>query len=215
MISLPISHQRCLCDMLDLPTIAAVAAFWILPLALYFVLGKETTYELHGYQHDFLVAMAAAKLPAVEEVKKRLKLSGMAAAMQALAEQAQSQSNIYDTFHCVHCGSKNPADWIKERKGKKEPYTLAVTAEASAFLATALIVPVQKLGEPPVRQVVDGLRTSNPSKAARVVIDWAIDKFGALDDGKPKLAKAKAASKAPAKSPAKSPARPSKSPKRR
>ena len=46
------------------------------------------------------------------------------------------------------------------------------------------------------------------------VAQKAIEKYGALEDGKPKLAKAKAAAKSPAKAAAKSPARPSKSPRR-
>lgn len=81
---------------------------------------------------------------------------------------------MYDGFHCVHCGSKDPAPWIKERKGKKEPYALKLSEQAASFLASELLVPVEKLGQPPVRQVVDGARRSDHNKAARVAIDWAI-----------------------------------------
>ena len=94
------------------------------------------------------------------------------------------QAEIYDGFHCVHCGSKNPEPWIKDRKGKKEPYPLAVTEHVAAFLASELLVPVEKLGTPPVRQVVAGPRKAGPSKAARCAIDWAIQEFaGAIYAG--------------------------------
>ena len=77
----------------------------------------------------------------------------------------------------------------KGRKGKKEPYALAVNESVSNFLASAILVPVEKLGEPPVRQVVPGPKRADPSKAARCAIDWAIPKFDALADGKPKVKK--------------------------
>lgn len=191
-----------------MPVIASISVFWLLPLALYFRMMKKAgvTFELHAYQHDFLTAMASSSLPAVEAVTEKHGVTGAAAALQVLAEQALEDSKVrakmYDTFQCVHCGSKNPAAWIKDRKGKKEPYTLPVTEQVSSFLATALLVPVAKLGEPPVRQVVEGPRKADPSKAARVAIDWAIQEYGALEDGKPKT---KSAAKSPraAKSPSK------------
>ena len=200
---------------ISMTTVFAIAVCWVIPAALYYytnLLAKNFTYELHAYQVDFLQAMAAAKLPAVEKCAKEDGVSGAAAALQAIALQAMQDQKVratmYDTFHCVHCGSKNPAAWIKDRKGTKEPYHLAVTPPVAAFLATALLVPVQKLGEPPVRQVVDGPRHADSSKAARVAIDWAIQAYDALLDGKPKA-------KAGAKAAQKSPKRAGTSPKRR
>jgi len=159
----------------------AIAACWVLPALLYFKLSnsKKPTFDLHAYQHDFLAAMAAQS-----------GLSSAAAALEAIVVRAMLEPEVraamYDGFHCVHCGSKNPATWIKERKGKKEPYTLPVNKQVSSFLASDLLVPVEKLGEPPVRQVVPGPRKADPSKAARVAVDWAIQAYGALVDGEPK-----------------------------
>jgi hypothetical protein len=118
-------------------TALAIAICWLLPAILFFKCQRKvTTYELHAYQHDFLLAMAAAKLPA--EVSTGV--TGAAAALEMIVAQAIQdeavRSAIYDGFHCVHCGSKDPAAWIKERKGKKEPYTLPVTPKVAAFLAT-------------------------------------------------------------------------------
>ena len=66
------------------------------------------------------------------------------------------------------------------------PVELAVTKLVVSFLSMELLVPVEKLGEPPVRQVVDGPRRADPGKAARCAIDWAIKNYSALPDGQPK-----------------------------
>jgi len=181
---------------LDVPTLIAVAICWLVPAVLYSML--PPTYELHQYQIAFLKSLAA-KDPAVDACAEEHHVSGPAAALQMIVIKAlqdeKDKAEMYDGFQCVHCGSKNPAAWIKENKGKKEPYSLAVTAEVAKFLASDLLVPVQKVGTPPARQVVPGPRRSDPSKAARVAIDWAIQKFGALEDGQPKAASKKAASR--------------------
>ena len=186
-----------------LPILAAIAVCWVLPAALCAWVSR-TGYELHAYQYDFLTAMAAAKLPTVEACAKEHGVTGAAAALQTIVMQAVQDSvvhgEIYDEFHCVHCGSVTPEPWIKERKGKKEKYPLAVTTSVSTFLAKELLVPVEKLGQPPKRQVVSGPRRADPSKAARVAIDWAIKKYDALTDGKPKEPKEVKATRA-AKSP--------------
>ena len=186
------------------PTLVAIAVGFAVPAVLYSLVtkAKAHSFELHAYQYDFLKAMAA--LPAVGRVRKAHGLTGPAAALQAIVEEALADKSvgaeIYDGFQCVHCGSKNPEPWIKERKGKKTPYPLEVTESVAAYLASELLVPVEKVGQPPVRQVVDGPRKAEPSKAARCAVDWAIQKYGALADGKPKATVAKKAPRA-AKSP--------------
>jgi hypothetical protein len=30
------------------------------------------------------------------------------------------KDGIFGGFHCIHCGSVNPEDWISNRKGKKD-----------------------------------------------------------------------------------------------
>ena len=135
--------------------------------------------QLHGYQKDFLAKMAKAQ-----------GLGSDGAALQSIVYQAMSNSSIksaiFDDFHCVHCGSVTPAEWIKARKGKKEPHALALSGEAVAFLGGALLVPVAKVGEPPKRQIVEGARTADANKAARCCVDWAIKNFGAVADGEPR-----------------------------
>ena len=74
----------------------------------------------------------------------------------------------------MHCGSVSPANWIKSRKGDKSVYSLKLNVEVLRFLESPLLVPVQKVGDPPKRTVVDGPRTSDASKAARCCVDWAI-----------------------------------------
>ena len=61
-------------------------------------------------------------------------------------------------------------------------YPLAVSAEAVTFLSGELLVPVGPPG--PGKKVQPGPRRSDPHKAARCCIDWAIKEFG--PDGKSK-----------------------------
>jgi hypothetical protein len=134
-------------------------------------------FELHAYQKDFLDNLANAR-----------GLDGAAAALQEIVDRAMSDDSvrkaIFENFHCVHCGSVSPAQWISARKGKKEAYDLALTRPAVAFLGKAMLVQVEKVGEPPVRQVVPGPLRADANKAARCCIDWAIKNYGALADGK-------------------------------
>jgi hypothetical protein len=145
---------------------------------------SKLTVELHGYQKDFLDELAIAR-----------GLGGAAGALQALVDQAlgseKVSSDIFDVFHCVHCGGVSPAEWISTRKGTKVAYDFAVTKDAATFLSKALLVPVEKRGDPPKRQVVEGPRRADVSKAARCCIDWAIKEYGATSDGKVKADKGK------------------------
>jgi hypothetical protein len=131
-------------------------------------------FELHGYQKVFLGRMASAQ-----------GLASEAAALQSIVEQAASTESvkkaIFDDFHCVHCGSKNPPEWINSAKGKTA-CPLPVSAEAVSFLSGALLVPVGPPG--PSKKVQDGPRRADPHKAARCCIDWAIKEYG--DEGKGK-----------------------------
>lgn len=112
---------------------------------------RKPQVKLHPFQMDFLDSMAAA-----------CGLASAGLALQKLVEDAMfsdvTRSAIYDDFHCCHCGSNNPADWIKKRKGKPvhgrivaEPYALDISDEALTFLSTKLLVPVEKVGQPPKR----------------------------------------------------------------
>ena len=138
-----------------------------------------TNIELHGYQADFLVSLG-----------KNLRLRGPSAALQHLVDKIKADKNlitaVFGTFHCVHCGSVKPADWISKRKGDKKPYTFKLSAEALAFLGEKRLVCVEKRGEPKVRQVVEGPLRADTNKATRCCIDWAIKNNGALLDGQAK-----------------------------
>ena len=126
------------------------------------------------YQIDYLKKMADSQ-----------GLESDAAALQSIIDKAMGADSvkaaIFDTFHCVHCGSKNPAPWIADRKGKIA-YPLAVSADAVTFLSGRLLLPVGPPG--PNKKVQEGPRRSDPHKAARCCIDWAIKEYG--PDGKSK-----------------------------
>ena len=80
----------------------------------------------------------------------------------------------------------SPADWIKTRKGDKQPVALPLTDEALEFLGGELLVKVGKVGEPPAKQIIDDSRSSDVHKAVRCCVDWAIKNYGATADGNPK-----------------------------
>ena len=125
-----------------------------------------TSYDLHGYQQDFLQTMAASQ-----------GLATPAAALERIVGQAMTdakiQAAIFDEFHCIHCGSVNPAEWIATRKGDKEPMTLPLSAAAASFLEQPMLVKVERLGEPPKKQVVPGApKHADSSKAVRCCVDW-------------------------------------------
>ncbi len=178
------------------PILAGCAAIATLTVILYcayvWYKGIRPKFELHGYQIDFLDEFARAR-----------GLKGAASALQAIVDEASGSETvraaIFDSFHCVHCGSVSPAEWISSRKGKKEAYALAVTKDAVAFLSKEHLVPVEKRGEPPKRQIVEGPRRADVNKAARCCVDWAIKQYGASADGTIKMGAAKARSKSPKK----------------
>eukprot|EP01052_Picozoa_sp_SAG31_P019882 SAG31_NODE_1468_length_8223_cov_37.850320_10_plen_111_part_00 len=76
-----------------------------------------SSFELHGYQLDFLEQSSQAQQLA----------GGAAAAFERLVgfalKEPAIKAEIYDkTFHCVHCDSKKPPDWIQNNKGEKIGY---------------------------------------------------------------------------------------------
>jgi hypothetical protein len=173
------------------PAVAVAVAVVLLASVWFFLRGgdKGPDFMLHGYQKDFLEAFAASGTPAVEKCKKKYGLEGAAAGLQAIAEEliydATKRSEVFDTFHCVHCGSVKPAEWISTNKGNKAPHALRVSKEVVALLSKPLLVPVEKRGDPPKRQIVEGPKFADHSKAARCCVDWAIKRHGALATGKP------------------------------
>lgn len=138
--------------------------------------GASVVIELHQYQKDFLETLARAQ--------GRPSLS---AALQALVElpmsDPQVRAQIFDTFHCVHCKGVSPAEWINTRKGEKLGYSFELSSAAVAFLGETMLVPVERVGDPPIKKVVSGPRRADSSKAARCCLDWAIKKYKAQPDG--------------------------------
>ena len=133
--------------------------------------------EMHGYQTEFLKNFGKAKN------------TDAVGALQFIVDRAMSEppikKAIFDDFHCVHCGSVKPAEWVASNKGNKKPARFALSKAALHFLNEPLLVPVGKRGEPPKRQVIEGPRHADASKAARCCVDWAIKNYGALADGLP------------------------------
>lgn len=131
--------------------------------------------QLHGYQKDFLAKMAQAQ-----------GLGSDGAALQSIVYQAMSSASIkaaiFDDFHCVHCGSKNPPAWINDRKGH-EAVALDISDECVVFLSQTILVAV---GPPGPSKAVkpDEPKRADAHKAARCCIDWAIKEYG--DAGKAK-----------------------------
>ena len=91
---------------------------------------------------------------------------------------------MYEELHCVHCGSVKPADWIASRKGSKDGYRLRVSPEAVAFLQQEQLAKMDRVDG--VKKMFPDELRSDPSKAARCTIDWAIKNYGAAGDGEPK-----------------------------
>jgi cytochrome b involved in lipid metabolism len=136
-----------------------------------------TPYVLHSYQSDFLASLAAAQ-----------GLTSPAAALEGIVSRAMAESGvkaaIFDALQCIHCGSADPADWIDWGCGKQAT-ALVLNAPEAAFLAQPLLLQVERVGEPPAKQLVPGPRSVDASKAARCCIDWAIKEYGALMTGQP------------------------------
>ena len=77
------------------------------------------------------------------------------------------QAAIFDdAFHCVHCDSKAPPDWIQSAKGVYTPYALALSPIACAFLGMELLLEVGPPG--PDKAIVPGDELhADANKAAR------------------------------------------------
>ena len=163
---------------------------------------------MHGYQHDFLGQMATMQVrgartatacavlgpwcwPCRQSAHSRgdvlcvwvQSLAGPAAALQKIVNLAMTDPSIKaaifdETFHCLHCDSKAPPDWIQNRKGAYMPYALALTPISCAFLGMPMLLPVGPPG--PDKAVIPGeaLR-ADANKAVRCCIDWAIKEFQA------------------------------------
>ena len=130
---------------------------------------QPPSFELHGYQKDYLATLAKAN--AKDEAGVLRALVEKAAGSEAVREA------IFGTFHCVHCNSVSPAEWINARKGKKEPYELDIGEGAVGFLSQELLL---KVGPPgPKKAVQPGPKRADRDKAARCVIDWAVKHYGA------------------------------------
>ena len=106
--------------------------------------------------------------------------------VQRCLQDPKAKAAVFDDFHCVHCGSVKPAEWIATRKGKKEPYELDLSLEALEFLKKPMLVKVERVGDPPVKKIVEGPRRTDIHKAVRCTIDWAIKDYSAVATGKPK-----------------------------
>ena len=137
--------------------------------------GGGASLEIHGYQKEFLGKMAKAQ-----------GMGSEGAALQSIVYGAMSnagiKSAIFDDFHCVHCGSKNPPDWVKNGMGKTAT-ALDISEECIAFLSEPILVAVGPPGPKKALQPEKPNR-ADVNKAARTCIDWAIKEYG--DDGKTK-----------------------------
>lgn len=164
-----------------------IAVFFLAFLVfVFFIRGKaKTEVTLHGYQIDFLKNFA--EVNSLSNVNNALDtIVGLAAV------DPVTKGKIFDEIQCVHCGSKNPAEWIATRKGDKTAYPFDLAAPTVTFLSGTIVDKVEKIGEPPVKTIIAGNKRSDVSKAARCCIDWAIVEFDALADGKPKAKGGKA-----------------------
>jgi len=175
------ADDRLLVWQMAIPYAEYIAVFFVAFLVfVFFIRGNsKTKVEMHGYQVDFLQSFAA--------VNKFGHTGDALDAIVALAAaDGKVQSEIFDEVQCIHCGSKNPAEWIASRKGDKTPYPLDLASPTVAFLGSKIVAKVEKIGEPPVKTIIADNERVDISKAARCCIDWAIVEFDALADGKPK-----------------------------
>ena len=156
--------------------VSAIAYF---VFVLFFRGPGSTKIQLHKYQVNFLNNFTVINSLG----------DGPAPALDAIVKLAAQDKTVYEEmygdFICIHCGSVNPADWINNFKGEKLPYDMKLDSASVKLLSSAPLKKVEKLGEPPKKQVVDGPTRTDIHKAARVAVDWAIQKFNALSDGMP------------------------------
>ena len=89
--------------------------------------------------------------------------------------QAVKAAIFDETFHCVHCDSKTPPDWIQTNKAVYTPCALALTPIACAFLGQEMLLEVGPPG--PDKAVIPGELHADANKAARCCVDWAIKEF--------------------------------------
>ena len=133
--------------------------------------GEVVWFQLHGYQKIFLDKMADAQT-----------LPSHTAALQKIVNMAMAEPEVNaaifdETFHCVHCDSQSPPDWIQENKGEKMPYAMELSPEACQFLSGEILLNVGPPG--PDKAVIPGPKHADADKAARCCIDWAIKEFAA------------------------------------
>ena len=159
----------------DMPYPVIILQVVLAVLALVTNGGGGASLEIHGYQKEFLGKMAKAQ-----------GMGSEGAALQSIVYGAMSnaaiKSAIFDDFHCVHCGSKNPPDWVKNGMGKTAT-ALDISEECIAFLSQPILVAVGPPGPKKALQPEKPNR-ADVNKAARTCIDWAIKEYG--DDGKAK-----------------------------
>lgn len=138
---------------------------------------KTLRIELHGYQMEFLQMLSEY------EGHPR---NAMQFLCTRAAREPEVKCAIFDHLHCVHCSSKQPASWIKSAGiGNRQGFEWPLSAAVCELLTSELLLPVEKVGSPPMKRlVIDGQRRADVSKAARCIIDWAIVNYGAqTDDG--------------------------------
>ena len=183
----------------DMPYPVIILQVVLAVLALVTNGGGGASLEIHGYQKEFLGKMAKAQ-----------GMGSEGAALQSIVYGAMSnaaiKSAIFDDFRCVHCGSKNPPDWVKNGMGKTvsrhntgsiwvasfqecqqylcgQATSLDISEECIAFLSQPILVAVGPPGPKKALQPEKPNR-ADVNKAARTCIDWAIKEYG--DDGKAK-----------------------------
>ena len=147
----------------------ALVCVWL--LGPFFGGNTGAAFDLHGYQKEYLGRLAEANGLRGGDAEARV--------LRTLVENAMGSAGvreaIFGTFQCVHCGSKNPPDWVKNGMGK-ESHPLAVGNAAVSFLSQEILLPVGPPG--PNKKVQEGPKRSDQHKAARTVIDWSIKEFG-------------------------------------
>lgn len=157
-----------------------VFAFLLMILKQVLAGAASTTLEMHSYHKFYLSKMASAQ-----------GFDSEAQALQSVVTKAMSSKafakTLFDAeFHCVHCGSKNPAEWIKTRMGKKpQALTGVLSAAAMDFLTSAQLVKVGPPGPTKALMPTEPKR-SDAGKAARICVDWAIKEYGNDAKGKGK-----------------------------
>ena len=145
---------------------------------------KKVDVELHSYQKDFLDTLGKDKSLGAFILRGDAS-SALSWIVRRAMRNPSVRSEIFDTFHCVHCGSVKPPEWISTRKGDKRKHKLKLDPPLQKFLSGELLLPVEKRGTPPARQVIEGPKRADLSKAARCCVDWAIKNEGRFAE-KPK-----------------------------